>query len=60
MPEPKPVIEKCPECDADLSGMNPRAHALDHWPETLPTDPKNKEARRRQAILYKMAEKRGM
>jgi len=62
MPDPEPQPEEkpiCPECGRDLTGHNPWAHALDHWPEAIPNPTVNKEAVKRQAILRKMAEDRG-
>jgi len=37
--------------------MDPVGHALDHWPEAIPDLPQYKEARRRQAILFKMGKR---
>jgi len=56
MPEEKLI---CPECGKDLTGHNPWAHALDHWPEAIPNPSINKEAVRRQKLLIDMAKKGG-
>jgi len=45
----------CPECGEDLTGLDPKAHALDHWPENIPPIPAYEEARKRQKILFEMA-----
>lgn len=46
----------CPECGADLDMKreSAKAHALSHWEETIPDDPRYVEAKRRQKILYDM------
>ncbi len=44
----------CPECGADLTNQSPRKHALGHWNEQIPDDPRYVEARHRQALLYAM------
>ena len=49
----------CPECGADLTDRNPRAHANAHWPETVQNKDLGPEALRRRKALLKMAEKRG-
>jgi len=46
----------CPECGIDLTGLDPKAHALDHWPEDIMDVPGYEEARKRQKILLEMAE----
>ena len=46
------LLQKCPECAQDITSQNHRAHALSHWPETLPRDPTTLEARQRQQALY--------
>lgn len=38
----------CPECKCDMSGLDPIAHALSHWPEYLDPGRSSAEARRRQ------------
>lgn len=50
----------CPECGVDLTGRNPRAHALSHYPEVIEPTAKNKEARKRQQFLYDLADKWGV
>jgi len=50
----------CPECGKDLTGRDPWAHALDHWPERIPNYPETKLARERQALLRKWAEEKGL
>jgi len=41
----------CPECGIDLTNIDIRAHALYHWPESIPDLPIYKGARDRQAKL---------
>jgi len=53
MSKKKPPV--CPECGIDLTGLDPKAHALDHWPENIPPIPAYEEARRRQKILFDLA-----
>ena len=42
----------CPECGADLSQQDVKAHALSHWNENIPDYPQYAEARKRQKVLY--------
>lgn len=45
------VIRVCPECGRDLTGVNPRAHSLEHYPEYLDPARSSKEARKMQALI---------
>jgi len=45
------MVKKCPECGIDLTGIDLKAHALYHWPESIPDIPEYQEARKRQKQL---------
>jgi len=55
VPDPEPESVKCcPECGCDMTGRDPKGHALDHWPADIPVRDDTAEARRRQKILMEM------
>jgi len=44
----------CPECGIDLTNIDIKAHALTHWPESIPDLPIYAGARKRQEELLKL------
>jgi len=46
--------KKCPECGADLTNRDPKAHANDHWDPDIADKDLGKEARERKKILMEM------
>lgn len=47
--------QSCPECGVSMQGRDPFGHALSHWPERIPDDPKHVGAQKRQEYLYILA-----
>jgi len=44
----------CPECGIDLTNIDVKAHALTHWPESIPDLPIYAGARERQKKLLEL------